>query len=209
MAEGSALTLCRGHATICLPIGEEQYDAIVENPKEFRQWLDRCFADMPELFPVDFAQGYRMKDGRDSLKQGVSLRRVVLRNGKSYSIRPSFLMPYMTARTQEVEDALFLRKFGVPFWALARVFGGDPMGWYRLEDSVSAGRHPAVFLACVAEDPRPGETPRGRVLRSFQKSLEHLSRSRPPELFAAHSQLTKLGKRMPEGNRAREGLGPL
>ena len=32
-----------------------------------------------------------------------------------------------------VEGPLFLRKFGVPFWALARVFGDDPMFWYRLE----------------------------------------------------------------------------
>jgi hypothetical protein len=42
-------------------------------------------------------------------------------------------MPYMTARTGDVEGPLFLRKFGVPFWALARVFGRDPMSWYRLE----------------------------------------------------------------------------
>ena len=142
MAEGSALVLCRGHATICLPVGEDEYDAIVGNPQEFRLWLDRCFTEMPELFPEGFARGYRMKDGRDSLKQGVSMRRIVLRNGKSYSIRPSFLMPYMTARTEEVEGALFLRKFGVPFWALARVFGGDPMGWYRLE--IGLGRNSLV-----------------------------------------------------------------
>ena len=35
--------------------------------------------------------------------------------------------------TADVEGPLFLRKFGVPFWALARVFGGDPMSWYRME----------------------------------------------------------------------------
>ena len=51
MAEGSAVALCRGHATICLPIGKDEYDAIVENPKGFRRWLDGCFAEMPELFP--------------------------------------------------------------------------------------------------------------------------------------------------------------
>ena len=42
-------------------------------------------------------------------------------------------MPYMTARTADIEGPLFLRKFGVPFWALAHVFGGDPMSWYRME----------------------------------------------------------------------------
>jgi hypothetical protein len=42
-------------------------------------------------------------------------------------------MPYMTARVADVEGPLFLRTFGVPFWALARVFGRDPMYWYRLE----------------------------------------------------------------------------
>jgi len=31
-------------------------------------------------------------------------------------------MPYMTGRTDDAEDALFLRRFGVPFWALARVW---------------------------------------------------------------------------------------
>jgi hypothetical protein len=142
MAEGSALAVCRGHATICLPIEEVEYDAIVENPKDFRQWLDDCFVEMPELFPEGFARGYGMKDGRTSLKQRVALRRIALRDGRSYSIRPSFLMPYMTARTDEVEGPLFLRKFGVPFWALARVFGGDPMWWYRLE--IGLGRNSLV-----------------------------------------------------------------
>jgi hypothetical protein len=33
----------------------------------------------------------------------------------------------MTARTGDIETPLFLRTFGVPFWALARVFGRDPM----------------------------------------------------------------------------------
>lgn len=142
MAEGSALAVRRGHATVCLPIGEDEYAALVENPKHFRRWLDGCFAEIPELFPEGFARGYRMKDGRTSLKQTVVMRRIELRDGRSYSIRPSFLMPYMTARTEEVEVPLFLRKFGVPFWALARVFGGDSMYWYRLE--IGLGRNSLV-----------------------------------------------------------------
>ena len=153
MAEGSAFALRRGQATICLPIEEGEYDSTVENPKEFRRWLDRCFAEMPELFPEGFSRGYVMKDGRTSVKQGESLRRIVLRDGRSYSIRPSFLMPYMTARTEEVENPLFLRKFGVPFWALARVFGGDPMHRYRLE--LGLGRNSLVGTTVrTAELPR-------------------------------------------------------
>jgi hypothetical protein len=40
-------------------------------------------------------------------------------------------MPYMTGRTQEVDNALFLMRFYVPCWAIAHVFGRDPMYWYR------------------------------------------------------------------------------
>src|SRR5207248_4950452 len=77
--------------------------------------------------------GYQLMGHRDSAKLGVMIRRVRLKDGTAYSIRPSFLMPYLTARTADVEGPLFLRKFAVPFWALARVFGRDPMDWYRLE----------------------------------------------------------------------------
>lgn len=152
MAEGSDLALGRGHATICLPFGEDEYEAIMDNPKRFRERLDACFAEMPELFPEGFGQGYAMKDARTSRKQGVPIRRIVLRDGRSYSIRPSFLMPYMTARTEEVEGPLFLRKFGVPFWALGRVFGGDPMYWYRME--IGLGR-PSIVGTTARRAPLP------------------------------------------------------
>jgi hypothetical protein len=133
MAEGTATRSPRGHRTICLPIAEEAYPQIVDDPSEFRRAIDNWFRRMPELFPANFAHGYRLKDGRSSAKREVLIRRIVLRDGTAYSIRPSFLMPYLTARTEEVEGPLFLRTFGVPFWALARVFGNDAMFWYRLE----------------------------------------------------------------------------
>lgn len=133
MAAESTTRSSRGHRTICLPVSEHAYAQIVKDAVEFRRALDGCFQEMPELFPANFAQGYRLKDDRVSVKQEVLIRRIVLRDGTAYSIRPSFLMPYLTARTEVVEGPLFLRKFGVPFWALARVFGNDPMFWYRLE----------------------------------------------------------------------------
>ena len=133
MAEVTATRSSRRHRTICLPISEEAYPQIVNDPSEFRRTIDDCFRRMPELFPANFAHGYRLKDDRFSVKQEVPIRRVRLRDGTAYSIRPSFLMPYLSARTVKVEGPLFLRTFGVPFWALAHVFGADPMFWYRLE----------------------------------------------------------------------------
>jgi len=133
MAESLATRAARGHRTLCLPIAEESYRRIVGTPAEFRRALDDCFRRSPELFPTNFASGYQLKDDRISAKQGLPIRRILTRDGAAYSVRPSFLMPYLTARTEDVEGPLFLRKFGVPFWALAHVFGDDPMYWYRLE----------------------------------------------------------------------------
>src|SRR2546426_489773 len=133
MAEGRATRSSRGHRTICLPVSEDAYAQAVNAPAQFRRLLDEGFRTTPELFPANFAQGYELKDERMSAKQRVPIRRILLKDGTAYSIRPSFLMPYMTARVADVEGPLFLRRFGVPFWAMASVFGADPMHWYRLE----------------------------------------------------------------------------
>ena len=119
--------------TICLPIAEERYRQLVADPAAFRAWLWTCFQQSPELFPAGFAQGFSLKDSRTSRKQNLPMRRIVLRDGSAYSIRPSFVLPYCSARTEDVAKPLFLRKFGVPLWALAEVFGRDAMYWFRLE----------------------------------------------------------------------------
>ena len=125
MAESLATRASRGHRTLCLPIAEESYRRFVGVPVEFRQAIDQCFRRSPELFPANFARGYQLKDDRISAKQGLPIRRLVTRDGVASSVRPSFLMPYLVARVGDVEGPLFLRKFGVPFWALARVFDRD------------------------------------------------------------------------------------
>ncbi len=133
----------RGFSTICLPISKDRYLQLIDSPTLFRQWLDRAFRDTPELFPAAFAHGYTLKDDRTSVKRGLRLRRIRCKaNGAAFSIRPCFVLPYMSAWTQEADGPLFLRSFGVPFWALARVFGKDPMFWYRIE--VGLGRHSIV-----------------------------------------------------------------
>lgn len=123
----------RGSRTIYLPIAESEYSSTVEDPDAFRAWLDEQYLTSPELFPPGFEQGYVLKDARTSSKLLLRLRRIQLRDKTCYSVRPSFVMPYLCARTQEVEAGLLLRKFGVPFWVLARLYGRNPMFWYRLE----------------------------------------------------------------------------
>jgi hypothetical protein len=64
---------------------------------------------------------------------------------KAFSVRPSFVLPYLAGETDDVQGPPFLRAFGVPFRVLARVFGKNPMYWYRLgkTDSVAPPRHPS------------------------------------------------------------------
>jgi hypothetical protein len=133
MTDRGATRASRGQRTICLPITPDTYARIIDDPPAFRRTLDAAYREAPELFPVDFARGYQLKDHRMSAKQRIRIRRIALKDGRAYSVRPSFLLPYLTARAADVEAPLFLRKFGVPFWALARVFGRDPMSYYRLE----------------------------------------------------------------------------
>jgi len=135
--------MARRCSTICLPASKETYLACIASPRAFRRWLDAAFRDCPELFPKAFAQGYLLKDSRFSAKRGIRLRRVVCKaTGCAYSVRPCFVLPYMTGWAGDVQGPLFLRAFGVPFWALARVFGRCPMYWYRLE--LSLGRNSLV-----------------------------------------------------------------
>lgn len=135
--------MARRCSTLCLPIGKDDYQDLIDDPRRFRAWLEQAFRAWPELFPKAFAGGYRLKDLRTSRRTGLRLRRIRLKaTGESFSVRPSFLLPYMAGLTDDVQGPLFLRAFGVPFWALARVFGKGPMYWYRLE--VSLGRNGIV-----------------------------------------------------------------
>ena len=85
--------------------------------------------------------GYSLHDERTSGKlESVRLRRICLKmrdaEGKKqvFTIAPSTVMPYFVGWTDEIEKALFLRRFDVPFWALTYVFGRNDQYWYRLEN---------------------------------------------------------------------------
>jgi hypothetical protein len=97
----------RGPKTICIPCSQEQYERIVDDPVRFREFLDKQIEATPELFPPEIRTGYRMKDTYTSRKTGWRLRRIDLRNDASYLIRPSFLMPYLSGHTEDVQAPLF------------------------------------------------------------------------------------------------------
>src|SRR5262245_36617387 len=118
---------------ICLPFpSEAQYRAYVDAPAQYRQYLLQMLGQYPELFPTDMDQGFTFHDAYISVKQDLIIRRIKVKATRAvFAIHPSFVMPYMIARTDEVEKALYLRQWGGPVDALAYVFGRDAMFWYR------------------------------------------------------------------------------
>jgi hypothetical protein len=78
----------------------------------------------------------------------VQLRRIQLKatdeqgQRQVFTIAPCDILPYMTGHVTEVEKALFLRRFGVPFWALTYVFGRNDSYWFNL--TMALGRHDIV-----------------------------------------------------------------
>jgi len=76
-----------------------------------------------------------MKDHYRSKKLGLMFRRIEVAN-IAYSIRPSFVLPHLRSLSDDASNALFLRKFDVPFWAIAHIYGETPMYWYRLHNTL-------------------------------------------------------------------------
>jgi hypothetical protein len=134
-------SVSRKNRSICLPFSKEEYIENVNDSIFYRKCIDERINLFPELFPTEITKGYLMKDLYFSIKQSIPIRRIEV-DGIAYTIRPSFVMPYMTGAVKDVENALFLRKFNVPFWAIARICGRDAAYWYRIEQSL--GRNSIV-----------------------------------------------------------------
>ena len=152
MEEVDTKSTTRHNRNICLPFSQDIYNENIEDPINFRKCINERIELFPELFPPEIATGYLMKDSYCSKKQLIMTRRIEIA-GIPYTIRPSFIMPYMTGLTDDIEKALFLRKFSVPFWALSRMFGKDPMYWYRIEQAL--GRNSIVGTTVR----KPGDIP--------------------------------------------------
>lgn len=145
----------KGYRTIRLPLTEAEYDHFLTDRVYAKARLDELYEDFPELFPAAFLWGYALFGFTEpSIKQALRCRRIRLDQGQTVcTIAPAFVMPYMTGLTQDVDHALFLMRFHVPCWAIAHVFGRDPMYWYRLEQGL--GRFSVVGTTVKSPEQLP------------------------------------------------------
>jgi hypothetical protein len=127
-----------GDKTICLPLSEDQdYEALVNDTQAFRHYLNQMIQTYPEIFPQQITEGYCFHGFVESQRLELTTRRIRLKsNGQVYQLRPDTVMPYMTATTEEVEKGLYLRRYGVPYDAIAHVLGHSAMFWYRATQSL-------------------------------------------------------------------------
>jgi len=127
--------------TIVVPFEESDYSQTVDSAGLFRQYLLEVINTYPELFPANIKGGFQMKDIYRSIRLDLAIRRISVQ-GIPYTVRPSFVMPHLTGYVKDAEKAMFLRKFSVPFRALAYIFGYSAMHRYRMEHTI--GRYSIV-----------------------------------------------------------------
>ena len=97
----------RGQKTICIPCSQQEYERVVDDPERFRELLDRQIEATPELFPPEIRRGYRMKDVYPPARPAGSSGGSNSATSECYLVRPSFLMPYLSGRTEDVQAPLF------------------------------------------------------------------------------------------------------
>ncbi len=145
----------KGYRTIRLPLAEAEYERFLTDGRYAKARLQELYEAYPELFPATFAEGYAFHGFTPpSCKQQLRCRRILLRELQVvFTLAPAFVLPYMSGRVAEVDNALFLMRFHVPFWAIAQVFGRDAMYWYRLHQGL--GRFSVVGTTVKTADHLP------------------------------------------------------
>ena len=123
----------RGARQICIPMTRDIYDRIWNDPRQVRRCLQPLIESSPELFPAGIQGGFQLT-GRlpESAKMpGVRLRQLRLRDGTAFTLRPSFVMSYMSGTVEDMEHPLLLLSFGIPCWVVTKLFGHNDMYWQR------------------------------------------------------------------------------
>lgn len=118
---------------ICLPLSREDYDAIWHDTNTVRRGVEQMIDQFPELFPEGMENGFSFTGllPESQKMPGIRLRQIRLRDGRRFTLRPSFVMRHMTGIVDELEYPLLLLSYGVPCWLITKGFGRNDMFWHR------------------------------------------------------------------------------
>lgn len=133
-----------------MPLNYEEYQEQMTNRNRARETINAQIEKYPELFPVEIRKGYKLNGWTEVSKKMPEkrLRRIQLttRNEEgrkiAYTIASCDVLPYMVGMVSDVENALYLKQYGVPDSALTYLFGRDDSYWYRV--TVAFGRYNIV-----------------------------------------------------------------
>jgi hypothetical protein len=153
--------VAKANKRVILPISLAAYNEQAQTSELFCKMVDEMIERYPALFPAGIAAGYWLHDQLPVSKKltEVQVRRIKLkpvdRQGKAqgFSSVSSDVLPYMTGYTDDVEKALYLRRYGVPFSGLSYVFGRDDNDWFRLVSHF--GRYEIVSTTVKAPEQMP------------------------------------------------------
>ncbi len=122
----------RGSKQICIAMTCDTYDDIWHDAGKVRLFLRPLIEQSPELFPPGIVEGYQLTGHLpESVKMpGIRLRQLRV-GGETYTLRPSFVMSYMTGTVEQLEYPLLLLSLGVPCWVVSEIFGRNDMFWHR------------------------------------------------------------------------------
>jgi hypothetical protein len=144
----------KGYKTIRFPINESHYEQFMNDINYARNYINTLITCHPELFPEQIKNGYCFYGYTDrSVRTGISCRRIDVHGLGIFTLSPGFVMPYMTAKTAEVEKGMLLLRFCVPCWVVAYILGYSIMFWYRLHCSL--GRNSLVGSTIKSPDKLP------------------------------------------------------
>lgn len=123
----------RGSKQICIPMTRDPYKKIWDNAAKVRHLVDSLSKTMPEVFPRGIQDGYQLSGHLPESKKmpGIRLRQLRLRDGSVYTLRPSFVISYMTGTVEDIDRPLQLLTYGVPCWLVTECFGRNEMYWNR------------------------------------------------------------------------------
>ncbi len=128
----------KGSKQITILIESSEYEQFMDrkNNTDAKVFIDKLIAAPNSTFPKELVSGalsYKLNGyTKCSKKANIKCRVIELSNKERYYLHPVFVYPYMRGDTTTISNALFLLRFGVPFWAIAVVFGHNAMYWYRI-----------------------------------------------------------------------------